>query len=483
MPEKPQSVENPYFIRERLSEQEQALVEGVEKITRAIAAIELNPDYGVEPQAVIVGGFVRDIFMGLKPKDADVEVYGVAPEVLSKTLIELFPHVDGVGEAFGVLKVGLGGGLEIDVSIPRRESKKGSGHRGFEVHGDPSLDMVEAARRRDFSMNALSMEPLTGVVFDPFGGLEDIKNRILRVTDPERFGDDALRVLRAAQFVARFGLKVEPKSFDLMKEIVAGPEFHIISTDKKSSEAIGLAAGRFAEEWSKLLFKGQEPSRGLELMRRLGIFEKIYPEVAAWIAGEGGEEKWRSVLGRLDSVRQKLKVNGKDLPKETPIMILMATFCQDFDRSIVEKFLHESRLTFSKKDFLIPATALSREMNSLDNTEELDDRQFAGRLVSVLERLKTIDSEIYLIAYEANALEPEQEQKGKIVSRARELVRKYGLSAAPLVGGKDIMEIAPDFKPGKEMGQILEQIKQKRRTGEIIDADEARAALRKLLKQ
>jgi len=476
-------MENPYFTRDSLSDQEKDLIKGVQKLAKAIAGLEPNIEYtGTAPQAVIVGGFVRDVFMGLKPKDADIEVRGVAPEKLKEILKELFGEISLAGESFEVLKVNLGNGLDLDVSVPRHESKKSPGHKGFEIQGDPSMDIIEAARRRDFTINAMSMDPLTGVVFDPFGGLEDIKSRKLRVTDSAHFGEDALRVLRAAQFVSRFNLTVEPESFRLMRGVVAGPEFYIVPAGKKSSEEIGLAAGRFAEEWSKLLLKGQKPSCGLELMRQLGIFEKIYPEIASQISADGGEEKWQQLIKRVDAVRQGLEVKGKDFSKNTKEMILLSVFCQDWDKAVAREFLNEKKLTLDKKEVLLPAIALSREFCSLDHSGELNDREFSGHLVSIFERLGGISSEIYLTVYETNALESEQEEKTKIVSRARELVKKYVLSATPLVGGKDILEIKPGFKPGKEMGQIIEQIKQKRRTGEIVDVDEARVELRKLLK-
>jgi tRNA nucleotidyltransferase/poly(A) polymerase len=95
------------------------------------------------------------------------------------------------------------------VSLPRRDSKAGRGHRGFVVTGDPDMSIAEAARRRDFTVNAISRDPLTGEHFDPFDGRRDLERRLLRVVDPQTFGDDSLRVLRAVQFAARFGFTIE----------------------------------------------------------------------------------------------------------------------------------------------------------------------------------------------------------------------------------------------------------------------------------
>src|SRR5438034_3578476 len=149
-------------------------------------------------RALIVGGWVRDRLMGVEgSKDIDLEVYGIASDRI-RTLLESFGRVETVGESFQVYKLG-----DIDVSLPRRESKAGRGHRGFDVAGDPTMSVEEAARRRDFTINAIAWDPLTGGYLDPFDGRGDIRRRLLRIVDPVRFADDSLRVLRAVQFAAR----------------------------------------------------------------------------------------------------------------------------------------------------------------------------------------------------------------------------------------------------------------------------------------
>src|SRR6476469_9786335 len=126
-------------------------------------------------RALIVGGWVRDRLLGHPSKDLDVEVFGVPADRLL-ALLEPLGRVDTVGESFTVYKIG-----DVDVSLPRRESKTGRGHKGFTVDGDPSLSVKEAARRRDFTINAISEDPLTGEVIDPFDGRRDLELRVLRV--------------------------------------------------------------------------------------------------------------------------------------------------------------------------------------------------------------------------------------------------------------------------------------------------------------
>ena len=121
---------------------------------------------------------MRDRLLGRQSKDLDIEVFGIPQEQLPAVLGEL-GRVEAVGQAFPVFKLGA-----IDVALPRRESKSGRGHKGFTVEGDPSMSIDEAARRRDFTINAIAWDPLTGEYLDPFNGRADLEQRILRVVDP-----------------------------------------------------------------------------------------------------------------------------------------------------------------------------------------------------------------------------------------------------------------------------------------------------------
>ncbi len=140
--------------------------------------------------------------MGREVKDWDVEVYGVEPARL-RELLGRMGRVNVVGEAFTVYKLGQ----DLDVSLPRRERKTGRGHRAFYIEGDPAMSFEEAARRRDFTVNAILEDPLTGDIIDPYHGREDLERKLLRAVSPDTFVEDSLRVLRAAQFAARFELR------------------------------------------------------------------------------------------------------------------------------------------------------------------------------------------------------------------------------------------------------------------------------------
>ena len=203
-------------------------------------------------RALLVGGFVRDAILaqmgqGQPSKDLDVEVFGLDLDSLRALLSDL-GVVDEIGASFAVLRVR---GIDVDFSLPRRDQKTGSGHRGFLVSADPSMSLEQAARRRDFTVNSISADPLTGEVIDPVGGGADLREGVLRATDSASFGEDPLRALRAVQMAARFSLVPSKELPALM-----------------ASQDLGqLPAERVEQELSKFLLRGVMPSRGIELLR------------------------------------------------------------------------------------------------------------------------------------------------------------------------------------------------------------------------
>ncbi len=216
--------------------------------------------------ALLVGGSVRDEVLGKASKDFDIEVYGLDAARVEE-IASMFGKVDAIGKAFGILKVSGSDGIDLDISLPRTDSKIAEGHRGFEVKVDPNMSIIEAAKRRDFTFNALMKNPLTGEIFDPFNGVEDLRTRTLRITDSERFKDDPLRVMRAAQFIGRFGLTTDVKSLEEIQAMV--PDLHELPKE------------RFKEEWDKLLLKSDYPSMGMQALMQYGVINELYPELAA----------------------------------------------------------------------------------------------------------------------------------------------------------------------------------------------------------
>jgi tRNA nucleotidyltransferase (CCA-adding enzyme) len=212
---------------------------------------------------MLVGGCVRDTLLGLPVKDIDVEVYGVTdPDKLAATLAGA-GKVTEAGRSFGVFKVRRGD-TEVDVSLPRRESKTGAGHRGFTVIPDGQLGFAEASARRDFTINALMADPATVEIIDCHGGLDDLKADVLRHTS-EAFAEDPLRVLRGVQFAARFGFRMATETAILCRPLL--------------SSYRELATERVWGEWEKIGTRGTHISAALAVLRATW-WDARYPELA-----------------------------------------------------------------------------------------------------------------------------------------------------------------------------------------------------------
>ena len=213
-------------------------------------------------RALAVGGYVRDRLLGQASKDYDIEVFGLGLDAL-QTILGRFGRVLTVGRAFGVLRLA---DLDVDFSLPRRDSKVGPGHRGFDVDVDPTLDFATAARRRDLTVNSMGLDPLTDEILDPHGGREDLERRVLRAVDSGTFAEDPLRGLRVAQFSARLGMHPDDELLALCHEL----------------DLSEVSPERILEEFRKLLLKGVRPSLGFAFLRESRLL-RFFPELEALI--------------------------------------------------------------------------------------------------------------------------------------------------------------------------------------------------------
>jgi tRNA nucleotidyltransferase (CCA-adding enzyme) len=247
----------------------------------------------------------------------DLEVFGIPRDALPPLLARL-GRVEPVGQSFPVYKLVAPGGDAIDVALPRRESKRGRGHRGFDVQGDPGMTFTEAARRRDFTINAIGWDPLTGAFEDPFDGRADLARRLLRVVDPITFGDDSLRVLRAVQFAARFELSLEPETAAVCRAIPLDD----------------LPAERVWGECEKLLLQAERPSIGFTLALDLGVVDALLPELRP-LVGCPQEPEWHPEgdvwVHTLMVVDQARRMNG-DLDRPRLITVMLGAVCHDLGK-------------------------------------------------------------------------------------------------------------------------------------------------------
>ena len=221
-----------------------------------------------------VGGAVRDKYISpiLPDKDKDYLITGIPLDKLC-SLLSRFGKVDLVGKSFGVIKFlpfkRFGGDQVFDIALPRKEYSTGPGHKDFKVEYDHTLRVENDLSRRDFTINAMAEDLSTGELVDPLNGRKDIKKRLIKVTNPNSFRDDPLRMLRGVQFAARFEFELEGNTLKSLKENVG-----LIST---------VSPERIQEELNKLLLKAKYPSAGFRLMQKVGLLEKILPELAACV--------------------------------------------------------------------------------------------------------------------------------------------------------------------------------------------------------
>ena len=268
-------------------------------------------------RAVVAGGSVRDALLGLVPKDFDIEVYGISYDALA-AFLESRGRVDVIGKSFGVVKLGVPGGHLWDFSIPRRDSKTGRGHRDFRATFDEGITPQEAASRRDFTINAMAYDPVSGELLDFFGGQDDLRNRILRATS-DAFSEDPLRVLRGMQFAGRFDLTLEEATAAMSRAI--------------ASEYSTLARERVAEEFMKWAAKSARPGRIAGYLQSTGWMVH-FPEIER-LFGVPQDPEWHPEgdvgVHTMYVLNEAARIAARDgLSGDDRAVLLFAALAHDF---------------------------------------------------------------------------------------------------------------------------------------------------------
>ena len=210
-----------------------------------------------------VGGYVRDKILNIDNKDIDIEVHGITPKQLEEILDSVGKRIE-IGESFGIYNLK---GYDIDIAMPRKEYVIGSGHKDFDILVDPFIGTYNAAKRRDFTINALMEDVLTGEIIDHFGGVNDLNNKIIRYVNEETFKEDSLRVLRACQFASRFEFDISKETISLCKEM---------NISKLSKE-------RIEGELKKALLKANKPSIFFDSLRKMNHLNYWFKELSELI--------------------------------------------------------------------------------------------------------------------------------------------------------------------------------------------------------
>ena len=371
--------------------------------------------HGAGGRAFLVGGFTRDSLLGFKGehRDFDIEVYSIDQEKLLE-ILSRHGKPNLIGKAFGVVHLARSG-IHYDFSFPRTESKTGSGHRAFDVQTNPNLTFEEAARRRDFTINAMGMELPNLELVDPYNGRKDLENKVLRHVS-DAFAEDSLRVLRGVQFAARFELRAAQETIDLCKTLSLSD----------------LSRERIEEEFRKWLLKGVKPSFGLDFFCEVGLQNMFYE-----IKTSG------DILDFLAERRSCLN------PQEAEVIMFAALLCLPGAKPV----------DFLKK--WAPVNNLLKKVPALlDSLALLEKRDFrrcalkAGglKLPAMLKQAMGVD--IYNEAKEAG-----------------EELGIWEVAPEPFITGQMLLDMG--LKPGPELGRIIKRVFEMQLRGEIKNKEEA----------
>jgi tRNA nucleotidyltransferase (CCA-adding enzyme) len=386
-------------------------------------------------RAFLVGGWVRDALLGMPCRDYDIEVYDMGQDSLV-SILSKYGRTNLVGKAFGVIHLAMKG-LSLDFSFPRTESKIGYGHRGFVVHTDEKLSFKEAARRRDFTINAMGMELPELTLCDPYGGMEDLKNHVLRHVS-EAFAEDSLRILRGVQFASRFQLTLDSTTAELCRSL---------SLEDLSTE-------RIYEEFKKWLLKPGKPSLGLNAFLEMDLL-RFFPEVNPL---DGSYEKLGEFLDNISG-------NASEFSEESRMTLSFAALLLgNPEPRQWERFLagmtNEVKILRNVPRLLNHAAAFSPATNP-------DDTKIR-RLSVALEGLQ--EYQVFLLS---NPVYGEAERlsfAGWLKSRAQEL-GVYEKAPEPFLTGRFLMSLG--LNPGKEFGDLIRKSFELQLDGKLQNVEQA----------
>jgi len=422
-------------------------------------------------RALFAGGCVRDTLLGLNPQD-----YDVATDAVPKEVRGLFKKTVPIGERFGVMTV-MEFGPKVEVTTFRREGRYADGRRPDEVE---FVSAKEDVLRRDFTINALLMEPDTGEILDYVGGREDMKRKVLRaVGEPrERFGEDHLRLLRAARFAARLGYEIEPKTREAIVEM--------------AGLVTSVSGERIRNELERMLVDGSR-AEGIRLMSELGLLKHLLPEVEAM----NGVPNFREAEGK-DVLEHTLEVLGL---LESPSFVLgLAALLHDAGKP--EAYTGGERARFARHEVIGEELArevcerlrtsaeeregvcrLVRNHMALANARKMRlsklRRLFAEERFEEMAELFRADSVASLPAFEGTDFSPMEEYE--FAMSLYSSMSEEEIAPPPLVRGGDLISMG--LEPGPLFGKLLEQVRDAQLEGTVKTKDEGLAMVRELLEE
>jgi tRNA nucleotidyltransferase/poly(A) polymerase len=305
----------------------------------------------------IVGGCVRDAFIGKNLKDIDLIIEGLSLEQIQE-MLRPYGRVDIVGESFSVIKFKPKGfhGEPYDIATPRKDRKIGSGHKGFEIITE-GVGILDDLKRRDFTYNSIAVDVKRMEILDPFNGQGDLKLNILRATDNQAFIEDPLRIIRGIQFASRFGSTIEPHTFKLMRE-----NSHLIKE---------ISGERIFEELDKILTKGGNTALAFQLLHRTEVDKALFGK--KMLEYSDGLDRLDAtsffyVLGLLGGVDPAMFVKNRlkgDANLQKNVKTLDEILLKLHEITDKEEFLHMLFRKFEKAPQVMDAVILPEEVDEV----------------------------------------------------------------------------------------------------------------------
>jgi len=410
-------------------------------------------DLGAQP--LLVGGAVIDILANRQVKDWDIEIHGLAVSQIVEVVESLGHKANLAGASFGVIKT-MFDGVDIDLSVPRRENKVGKGHKGFEATFD-QMSHREAARRRDITINAMMLDLLTEELIDPFDGASDLAEGRIRAVDANTFAEDPLRVLRVVQLLPRKGKFVEPSTINLCRSMIGS--FY------------ELPAERLLEEFRKLLLKAKKPSLGLEFLNDCGWLMH-FPELNALVGCQQNPEHhpegdvWTHTMMVVDAAAEI----RSEIPEDLRFPFMLAALLHDVGKPSttapdLSSHGHDKAGVPIASEFLSRIKASNAVKSITLSLVEFHMRPWqllSGEAkLSAWRRLRLkVDLNLLVmlaVADHAGRLGHSVREVKNAAKPTFDIIRSLDDEpTAPLVTGKDLIERG--FAPGPEMGKKLREL-------------------------
>ena len=420
-------------------------------------------------KAFFVGGTVRDNLMGMNPNDIDIEVFNLSQDAL-EAILATFGEVNLVGKSFGVYKMG-----ELDIALPRTERKTGTGHKGFTIEPNPFLPIKDAMRRRDFTINAIYQNVVTNELVDEFNGLNDLAHDRICIVDRNTFLDDSLRVLRACQFVSRFGFSID--SFDV--QFMRGVDLSDLPAERVLGEIEKLLLGKFVKQ-------------GLIELDNTGALSQLFPELDI-LRNIPQDPFWHQEGNVFIHTLMVMDVASKligDLTRAEKLTVMLACLFHDLGKATTTEVIDGRVKAHGHAEAGVP---IALELLSRLNVHTVDGFDVRNNVLSLVDkhlmpahlkgdakdsafrRLSTkVNVKLLSIVSRADVLGRGGEVNADVVDAFDSRIARLDIvdnPIKPILMGRHLIEMG--MKPSAKFSAILKAVFEKQLNGTVTNLEEA----------